>query len=108
MAGQNIINELGTLLKVSNRVLEEVASKECLCIGSLIHDSLLAGDETLAINVGIGTLSIDLINMQSKFVPSKELRTVIKKSLSERIDPLACELEKTLAAKLTKVCEEVL
>jgi hypothetical protein len=49
-----------------------------------------------------------LINMQSKFVPSKDLKTTIKLGVTSGIDPLECVLEQTLAEKLINFCNEVL
>ena len=79
-----------------------------LCIGSIIHDAKAAGEQTVIINIGIGTLSIDLIDMQCKFVPSKELRTAIKSSLTSSKDPLELALEQSLVEKLINICEEVM
>ena len=104
----NIINDLSTLTRVPNKLLTELSYKITLCIGSIISDAKLAGDQTVIINIGIGTLSVDLIDMQCKFVPSKELKSTIKNSLHNRRDPLELELEKTLVDKLISICEEVM
>ena len=109
MSGQpNIVNDVGTLLKLPNKVTTEVIQKANLCIGSIISDARLAGEQTVIINIGIGTLSVDLIDMQCKFVPSKDLKATIKTSLSEEKDPLELELEQALADKLLAACEEAL
>ena len=108
MSQPNLVNDVGTLLKLPNKVTAEVVSKANLCIGSIISDAKLAGEQTVIINVGIGTLSVDLIDMQCKFVPSKDLKAAIKYSLSEDKDPLELELEKALADKLLAACEEAI
>lgn len=104
----NILNDLGTLLKIPNKVLEELVLKTNLCIGSIIQEAMLTNEQTVQINIGIGTLSISLADMQCKFIPSKELKSTIKKCLQERIDPLELALEEILAEKLKTICEEVL
>ena len=109
MNGQpNLINDIGTLLKIPNKVSAELVSKANLCIGSIINDAKLAGEQAVIINIGIGTLSVDLIDMQCKFVPSKDLKAAIKTSITDGIDPLEKELEETLVAKLVSVVEEVI
>jgi len=109
MNGQpNVINDIGTLLKLPNKVTTELVQKANLCIGSIISDAKIAGEQTVIINIGIGTLSVDLIDMQCKFVPSKDLKATIKTSLSEDSDPLELVLEQALTDKLLAVCEEVL
>ena len=104
----NVINDLSTLTRVPNKLLVELSHKINLCIGSIIHDAKAAGEQTVIINIGIGTLSVDLIDMQCKFVPSKELRATIKNSLISNRDPLELVLEQTLVEKLINICEEVM
>lgn len=108
MTNPSIVSDLSTLLKVPNKVLSELVSKANLCIGSAIHDALQAGEEALIINIGIGNLSINLITMQCKFVPSRELKTVIKKSITNKVDPLEIVLTELAIEKLTALCEGVL
>lgn len=109
MAAQpNVISDISTLTRVPNKILTELAHKTNLCIGNIISEAKEAGEQTVIINIGIGTLSVDLIDMQCKFVPSKELRAIIKSSLYSRKDPLELELEKVLAEKLISICEEVI
>jgi hypothetical protein len=109
MNGQpNLINDVGTLLKIPNKVSAELISKANLCIGSIINDAKLAGEQAVIINIGIGTLSVDLIDMQCKFVPSKDLKNAIKTSIADNVDPLEKELEETLVNKLVAAVEEVI
>jgi hypothetical protein len=110
MSGQlNLVNDVGTLLKLPTKVTAELIQKANLCIGSIISDARTAGEQTVIINIGIGTLSIDLIDMQCKFVPSKDLKTVIKDNLNNNtIDPLAVALEQTLAEKLISLVDDLM
>lgn len=103
----NIISDISTLTRVPNKVLTELSHKANLCIGNIISDARDAGEQAVIINVGIGTLSIDLIDMQCKFIPSKELKTTIKASLQVKQDPLELELEQALIDKLLAICDEV-
>lgn len=103
----NIISDISTLTRVPNKVLTELAHKANLCIGSIISEAKEAEEQAVIINIGIGSLSIDLIDMQCKFVPSKELRTTIKASLQSKQDPLELELEQTFIDKLLAICDEV-
>ena len=109
MSGQpNLVNDVGTLLKLPNKVTAEVVQKANLCIGSIISDAKLAGEQAVIINIGIGTLSVDLIDMNCKFVPSKDLKQAIKDSLNGDADPLEVALEQSLADKLLAACEEAI
>ncbi len=104
----NAINDLGTYTKVPNKVLTELFHKLNLCIGSAIHDATINKEDVVIINVGIGTLSVNLADMQCKFIPSKDLKQAIKNSLNSKIDPIELTLEEALAEKLMTICEEVL
>lgn len=109
MNGQpNLVNDVGTLLKIPNKVSAEVVQKANLCIGSVINDAKLAGEQAVIINIGIGTLSVDLVDMQCKFVPSKDLKATIKASIANNADPLETALEETLVAKLLTAVEEAI
>lgn len=104
----NIINDTSTLTKVPLKILNEIVKKEALCIGSAVHEALLTNEEIAVLNIGIGTLSIELSTKQCKFLPSKELKTIIKKSIDNKIDPVEFELEQAIIDKLLRICDEVL
>lgn len=109
MASQiNITNDVGTLLRLPTKVTTELTDKACLCIGSVISEAKNRGDSQVTVNIGIGTLSVNLIDMQCKFVPGKNLKTAIKTSLSNQPDPLELVLEQAFADKLLAICEEVI
>ena len=109
MANQiNIVNDVSTLLKVPTKVSTELTNKACLCIGSAIKEAKDRGETQTAVNIGIGVLSIDLVDMQCKFIPGKNLKASIKQALTSHIDPLELMLEQTFADKLLTICEEVL
>ena len=108
MTQPNLVTDLSTLSKIPNKILNEIVHKLNLCIGSIIYEAKQAGEHAVVINIGLGTLSIDLVDMNCKFVPSKDLKQSIKDSLNAKIDPLELELENTLAEKLVSICEEVL
>ena len=104
----NTIDDLGTVTKIPNKILTELTHKLNLCIGSAIHDAVLNKEDVAIINVGIGNLSVNLADMQCKFIPSKDLKTAIKNSLNSKVDPMELQLEQALTDKLIAICEEVL
>ncbi len=104
----NIVTDVNNLLRIPAKVSNELVSKACLCIGSAISEAKARGETQITVGIGIGHLSVNLIDMQCKFVPNKELKTAIKKSLDSQVDPLELILEQTFADKLLMLCEEVL
>ena len=104
----NIITDVNALLRLPTKVSNELVAKMCLCIGSAISEAKAKGEMQVVVGIGIGYLSVNLQDMQCKFVPGKELKTAIKKALDSRIDPLELMLEQTFSDKLLTMCEEVL
>ena len=104
----NIMNDVGTLLKIPTKVSTELTDKACLCIGSAISEAKQRGENQITVGIGVGTLSINLVDMQCKFVPGKNLKTAIKTAISTQVDPLELVLEQAFADKLLAICEEVI
>lgn len=104
----NILSDVGTLMKIPTKITTELTDKACLCISSIISEAKRKGESLVVINIGIGTLSVNLLDMQCKFVPSKDLKTAIKKAMTSQINPLEVVLEQAFAEKLLTICEEVL
>lgn len=109
MATQVIIpNDVGTLLKIPSKVTAELVDKTCLCISSTISEAKNRGETQVVVNIGIGALSVNLIDMECKFVPGKNLKTAIKSALNSSVNPLELVLEQAFADKLLAICEEVI
>ena len=104
----NITNDVGTLLRIPTKITTELTDKACLCIGSAINEAKNRGETQIALNIGIGSLSINLVDMQCKFVPGKNLKTAIKSALDNSRDPLELMLEQSFTDKLLAICEEVI
>ena len=103
----NIVNDVGTLLKIPTKITTELTDKACLCIGSVISEAKSRGETYITVNIGIGTLSIDLVDIQCKFVPGKNLKTAVKTALSAPCDPLELTVEQAFIDKLLTLCDEV-
>lgn len=103
----NIVSDVGTLLKIPTKITTELTDKACLCIGSAIGEAKNNGETQVILNIGIGTLSVNLVDMQCKFVPGKNLKTAIKSALTTPVDPVELMLEQAFADKLLSICEEV-
>lgn len=104
----NIINDVGTLLKIPAKVTNELTDKTCLCISSAISEAKRKGHKQTSVNIGIGLLSINLVDMQCKFIPGKNLKNAIKSALDSQHNQLELVLEQAFADRLLTICEEVL
>ena len=104
----NIVTDINNLLRLPTKVTNELVAKVCLCIGSAISEAKTKGETQLTVSIGIGSLSINLLDMQCKFIPGKELKSAIKRSLESQIDPLELVLEQAFTDRLLAMCDEVL
>ena len=77
MIQQNIIADIGTWTKIPNKILTELVRKAEVCIGSALYDVKQTKEPVAVLQIGIGTLSVNMEDMQCKFIPSKELKTII-------------------------------
>ena len=103
----NIVSDVGTLLKIPTKITNELTDKACLCIGGAISEAKQNGETQIMLNIGIGTLSVDLVDMQCKFIPGKNLKSAIKSSLSSPVNPVEIAIEQAFSNKLLAICEEV-
>lgn len=105
-AQTNIVNDLSAYTRIPAKILNDLVEKGNLCIGSAIHDGLQEKADAIVINIGCGNLSVNLGTMECKFVPSKELRAVIKASIANKADPVEITVEDALVNKLLSIYEE--
>lgn len=108
MTNIHAINNLGTATKIPNKILNMLVDNLNLCIASAVNDAKIAHEDFVVIDIGVGNLSVDVNNMQCKFMPSKELKNAIKQSAINNIDPLEIKLEEEFRSKLLTICSEVL
>lgn len=101
----SITHDLNTAFKLPMSVCNTLVEKINLCIGSALHDAVLEKSDVAVINLGIGTLNIEIASFQCKFIPSKELKAIIKSAISGGVDPLLLELEQELTDQLIEICE---
>ena len=105
---QHILNDISTITKTPAKIFTSLTNLANLCIGSEIADAKAQGQTAITLDLGIGTLGVDLTTMQCKFIPSRDLKQAIKTACSTDTDPLAFEFEQALTDKLIAVCEEVI
>ena len=110
MTQQHILTDISTITRIPNKIMDYLTNMAILCIGSAVSDAKLQGQDKLLLNIGIGTLAIDLISMEVKFIPGKDLKKNIKAVVNDEIkkDPIENYVDKELVKKLCNICEEVI
>lgn len=109
MNQQHILSDISTLTRVPNKIMDYLSDMAVICITSAISDAKLNQQDKLLLNIGIGTLAVDLISMEVKFIPSKELKKNIRAVVSgeEMEDPVITYIGDEMVKKLCNICEEV-
>ena len=109
MNQQHILSDISTLTWVPNKIMDYLSDMAVICITSAISDAKLNQQDKLLLNIGIGTLAVDLISMEVKFIPSKELKKNIRAVVSgeEMEDPVITYIGDEMVKKLCNICEEV-
>ncbi len=109
MNQQHILSDISTLTRVPNKIMDYLSDMAVICITSAISDAKMTQQDKLLLNIGIGTLAIDLISMEVKFIPSKELKKNIRAVVSgeEMEDPVVTYIGDEMVKKLCNICEEV-
>lgn len=109
MAAQtNVVKDVASYTKIPPKTLSLILDKFALCIGSAVHEAALNEEDAAVLNIGLGTLSIDLSTKKLKFVPSRELSAAIKRGLEEGVDPIEMSLTQEVVDKLLQICDEAL
>lgn len=109
MNQQHILSDISTLTRVPNKIMDYLSDMAVICITSAISDAKLNQQDKLLLNIGIGTLAVDLISMEVKFIPGKELKKNIRAVVSgeEMEDPVITYIGDEMVKKLCNICEEV-
>ena len=108
MNQQHILSDISTLTRVPNKIMDYLSDMAVICITSAISDARLQQQDKLLLNIGIGTLAIDLLSMEVKFIPSKELKKNIRAVVSgeETEDLVITYIDDEMVKKLCNICEE--
>lgn len=108
MLKYDIIVDASKLLNVQPKVVSNFVDVLTDCMCSAILDAKARSEDVITLNLGLSSVSIDLVNNQWKSIPSKETKLKISESLkSSAVDPVTEELVALVKSKLLKAIEEV-
>lgn len=106
----DIINDVAQLSGCSTTSLLNLLSlgEDCICSSILEH--IDNGRNVVALNIGLGTLSllIDDNKVLYKFTPTQKLEGKIISTIRDGYDPLAEKAENAIASNFLKVYKELL
>lgn len=97
----NLINDLSAVTTMKESSLNKLSDTARMCIAHCVKESLLNLEDCTEIDVGIGLLTILIIDDDIKFVftPSKKLEKSISNSINGS-DELEHEMENSIKIKI--------
>lgn len=106
----NLIADISKLTTIPDNVLNKLVNKAFYCISDIIEDALLEQKKVVDIEIGIGTLYIELNSdtVRYKFIPNKELESVVKNTVVNKRNLLQDTLEMTLVNRVTDTYKDLL
>ena len=105
----DLIEDLSKLTTINELSLNRVFDKVQWCICDYIEAAVTSGVNTVDINIGFGTLTINIDNdsIKYRFKPNKKLETAIIGTMLDDKNPLKFELENNLVQKITNIYKDM-
>ena len=106
----DIVKDTSTLTTIPEKTLRKLTTKIIYCICDAVKDLQQTEEHSVDLDIGIGTLSIGLINdsIYYKFTPSSELEENVKSTVLNEQNLLEDALEAALVERLTKTYKDLL
>lgn len=105
-----LINDLSQLTTIPEAYLEKLTKKVEVCLCDQALEQVLAGEEIIKIDIGIGDILLKLYDeeIKYKFIPSERFKKELTSVVVNKENLLAKTLEKNLAVKITKTYKDLL
>lgn len=106
----DLIDDLSKVTGVSKKYLNKFVSAANYAICDSVKDTTLKADDTVSIDIGIGTIDICLDNevLKYRFIPSKKLAEAVRYTVKSSRNPLEYKLEETLKTKVKTLYKDLL
>ena len=103
----NVIEDLSKLTTINELTLQRLSDKVSWCIADSVEQSVLAGDSTSEIDIGIGTLTVMATGdeVRYRFQPNSKLNKAVTSTVITGKNPLTFNLESTLVQKICNTCK---
>lgn len=106
----SLINDLAAVTNIPKLTLSKLSNCANICITDSVLERLADHESESSIDIGIGYLHIKLENdcIKYKFVPSKELDSLICTSIQTKSNPLISALNDSLKKKIQSTYKELI
>lgn len=110
MIERDIINDVSTITFIDRKHLDKLVNKALYSIGDAACLFNSSEDNTLSLDIGIGTILLVYIDdsIKYKFIPSEKMEKVIISAVSENKNILINKLETNLISKIENIYKDLL
>lgn len=104
----NLTEDLSTITTIQVATFNKLTQKIMWIITDAIETAISNNEDTLEIDIGIGTIKIKFDNqsIRYRFVPKPTLENAVAKAIVTEQNPLEIALEKSLADKMVNVYKD--
>jgi len=105
-----LIDDLATLTNISRQTLDKLSNLSISCICDAVEDDILAKNDILTMDIGIGTLMIKHTDndMRYKFIPSAKLEEAVAQTIVNDKNILKITVDDTLKKRIMSIYKELL
>lgn len=105
----DIMQDISKITTIPERTLNKLVSKIDWCICDAVQESILCGNDSASVDVGVGTIHIVWSGeqIQYKFVPSTKLERYVADTIINKRNPLVVNLESTFVNRITKTYKDM-
>lgn len=106
----NLISDVSKLSNIPLATLFRIQDLEKILIAQYISESILIGQETTEIDIGLGKLLIRVSDseIKYKFIPSKMLDQQLVNTVNSKTSPLIDKLENSVQEKIMRTYKEMI
>ena len=105
-----LLEDISELTKVCDTTLKKFIPTINYCIGHAVHESECKQEDITIVDIGFGELHIkhDSSTLKYKFIPSKELESILVQTILSKRSPIMTKLELDLQEKIDRTYKELL
>jgi ribosomal protein L17 len=105
----NIIEDTAVLTTIPEKAIKKLIEKMVYAINEAVVEARIMGEDTLQMDIGLGTLLIKLSNdsIQYKFIPGDKLEESVKNTFINKQNLLEDALDASLVNKLTNIYKDL-
>lgn len=106
----DILEDVSILTTIPKKVLAKLIEKVQFAISDGVLEGVLAGKNIVDINIGIGTIYIQILenSIKYKFIPNETMEENVKHAIVNKENKLEKVLEDTLVEKIVNVYKDFL